>query len=199
LYITLKKSSFIQRDYDILKRGGIDTERGRFDYILKRCKDKKVLHIGCVDEGLTRERYIYGQLLHQRLYNVTESLYGLDNSREGLKILWDYGFGNLIEMDIEEDYPKDSYDIVVVPEVLEHLNNPGKALYNIRNIKSNEFIFSVPSATLRFLEHPDHNFYFTEKSIRTLLGKHGFEIEDLVGYHFKRLQPWADGYLIMTT
>ena len=104
-------------------------------------------------------------------------------------------------MDIEKDFPKGKYDVVVIPEVLEHLSNPGAALDNIHSIESNEFVFSVPSAFLRFSkhEHPDHNFYFTEKSIRKLLEKHDFVIRDLVGYHFRRLQPWPDGYLIATT
>lgn len=130
---------------------------------------------------------------------MCKTLHGLDNSSDGLKILWNYGFGNLIEMDIEKEFPKYFYDVVVIPEVLEHLSNPGAALDNICSIESDEFIFSVPSAFLRFSEHPDHNFYFTEKSIRKLLEKHNFIIEDLVGYHFRRLQPWPDGYLVSTT
>lgn len=175
-------------------------ERGRFNYILEKCKDKRVLHIGCVDEGLTLERLENGNLLHIKLSKITNELHGLDISREGLKILWKAGYGNLQEIDIEQPFViGDRFDIVVISEVLEHLNNPGLALDNLKKLNTQEFIFSVPSAFLRFNEHKDHNFYFTTQSIRTLLEKHGYEIKEIKGYAFSRLTLWPDGYLIWTT
>lgn len=167
----------------------------RFDYIINACRGKRVLHIGCSDDGLTRERFASGQLLHQRLDQVAR-VRGIDIT--GLDLLREYGFSDLLCLDICREIPQGSYDVVVVPEVLEHLSNPGLALDNIAQIDAGEIIFSVPAARFRFSEHPDHNFYFTEKSIKTLLRKHGFEIVDFQKYHFKRLQPWEDGYLITT-
>lgn len=174
-------------------------ERGRFNYILNECRNKKVLHVGCVDEGLTDERLASGNLFHSQLCEVASVCDGIDKSGKGLEKLWGAGFIWLIEADIEKDeITKGPYDVVVVPEVLEHLSNPGLALDNIRKIDAEKYIFSVPAARFRFSEHSDHNFYFTEKSIRALLEKHRYEISDLREYRFKRIQPWADGYLITT-
>jgi len=40
----------------------VKTVMGRMDFVINRCKGKKVLHLGCVDEGLTAERIKSGEL-----------------------------------------------------------------------------------------------------------------------------------------
>ena len=118
-------------------------EWGRKDYILNRCRDKTVLHVGCVDEGNLAERLANGNLFHKQIEQVARNVVGIDISREGIKILKDAGFTNLIEMDICREVPQGKFDIVVVPEVLEHLSNPGLALDILAQVDTDEYIFSV--------------------------------------------------------
>jgi len=87
-------------------------------------------------------------------------------------------------------------DLILIPEVLEHLSNPGRFLDNLKRLNfCNDIIISVPNAfsyrVLKLIEknhtelvHPDHNYYFSYSTIRTLLRKHGFVITDQVSYYW---------------
>lgn len=172
-------------------------EWGRKNYILNKCRGKAVLHVGCVNEGFTADQIADGNFFHRLIEQVASSLAGIDISRDGIKMLRNAGFKNLMEMDICKEVPTGQYDIVIVPEVLEHLSNPGLALDNLAQVDTDEYVFSVPAGdAFRRAEHPDHNFSFSKQSIQTLLQKHGYKITDIRGYHWKRIKPWADGYLI---
>jgi len=47
---------------------------GRQDFVIERCKGKRVLHIGCVDAGLLEQRFQAGELMHQRLALLARQL-----------------------------------------------------------------------------------------------------------------------------
>src|SRR6187549_2683007 len=55
----------------------------RVDYLLQYCQDKRVLHIGFTDHPFTSERLASGELLHQRLKQVTSGLAGVDLDQQG--------------------------------------------------------------------------------------------------------------------
>ena len=166
----------------------VKTVIGRMDFVLQRCKGKKVLHLGCVDEGLTQERIKSGSLLHIRLMGVAKEVWGVDISAEGIKILREYGIDNLVIGDIEhldqiEELKQQTFDIFLATEVLEHLNNPGLFLQSAKRLFSPNtvMIITVPNGlrltglgyTLRGYEfvHPDHNYWFSYKTLDTLLKK----------------------------
>jgi len=75
---------------------------GRMDFVLEQCKGKKVLHLGCVDEGLTKERIEKGELLHTRLMRVAKDVLGVDTSSEGIELLKQHGIDNLVVGNIEQ-------------------------------------------------------------------------------------------------
>ena len=111
--------------------------RGRIDFVLQRCKGKKVLHLGCVNEGLTKARIKSGNLLHIRLIDVAKEVWGVDISAEGIELLRKHGIDNLVVGDIEhidqiEELKQQKFDIILATEVLEHLNNPGLFLQNVK-------------------------------------------------------------------
>ena len=62
----------------------VTTVTGRMDFVLDRCKGKKVLHLGCVDEGLTEERIESRELLHFKLISIAAEVRGVDISEEYL-------------------------------------------------------------------------------------------------------------------
>lgn len=90
----------------------------------------------------------------------------------------------------EVDLDAGSYRAVVACDVLEHLFEPGAALDRIRDaLEPGGIVFlTVPdagSALARAMGHrwwavlPMHVQYFTRRSMRLLLERHGFEVRDL--------------------
>ncbi|MBO8161962.1 MAG: glycosyltransferase [Thermosipho sp. (in: Bacteria)] len=163
----------------------------RKQFIAKYCKGKRVLHLGCVDSGLTEERMKQGQLLHAQLAKVTKKLWVLDIDKKGIDLLKKYGFDNLVVHDLEKIDTldiKEEFDVIVASEVLEHLSNPGlflKGLYN--KFPNCELIITVPNAyswvamqsMVNRIEtvHEDHKYYFSYQTLKTLLESHGFKIK----------------------
>ena len=174
---------------------------GRIDFILDRCKGKKVLHLGCVDEGLTEERMKSGIFLHFKLKNITTEVWGVDISEEGIRLLQEHGTDNLIVGNIEqideiEELKRHNFDIILLTEVLEHLNNPGLFLQKVKKLFASNtiMIITVPNG-LRLtglihqikgyeFVHPDHNYWFSYKTLETLMRKNGYHIEELLVYSF---------------
>lgn len=179
----------------------VNTVVGRTNFIVDKCRGKNVLHLGCVDEGFTKKRIEDGTLLHSKLENAASDLWGVDISEDGVEMLKEQGFENLIVGDIEKveeikGLGDKKFDIILVSEVLEHLNNPGLFLQGIKNIFTDDtlMIVTVPNG-LNFFEfsqnlkgyehvHPDHNFWFSYKTIVTLMEKNGYIIDDMIGYNF---------------
>ena len=174
---------------------------GRMDFVLDRCRGKKVLHLGCVDEGLTEERIRSGELLHFKLKNVAVEVWGVDISKEGVRLLQEHGVGNLVVGNIEqideiEQLKGHKFDIILLTEVLEHLNNPGRFLIGVKKLfnSNTTMIVTVPNGLrltglMRQIKgyefvHPDHNYWFSYKTIETLMKKNGYHIEKILVYTF---------------
>jgi 2-polyprenyl-3-methyl-5-hydroxy-6-metoxy-1,4-benzoquinol methylase len=178
---------------------------GRKDFLLEKCKNKRVLHLGCVDEGLTEERLESSNLLHTQLLGVAKEVIGIDISEEGLNLLRKLKILNLIKGNVEQldrvpDLLGKNFDIILATEIIEHLNNPGlflqsaKKLFNEKTI----MILTTPNAhritgfscRLKGFEyvHPDHNYWFSWSTMTALLRKNGYQIIDTQVYNYKDLQ-----------
>jgi 2-polyprenyl-3-methyl-5-hydroxy-6-metoxy-1,4-benzoquinol methylase len=181
----------------------VDVVRGRRGVVLERCAGKRVLHLGCVDTGLMAERFARGELMHQQLASVARELWGIDVDQEGISFLRAKGFDRLLCVDIcREDecheLTKEPFDIIVASEVIEHLENPGIFLKAVRRIMApgkTEFVVTVPNAfaisnfinLARGVEvvHPDHNYWFSYRTLTTLLRKSGFRVTSAYAYTFE--------------
>jgi len=180
----------------------------RHAFIVDFCENKKALHIGCVDSGLLEERYNKNELLHQKLDKVSTLLYGIDIDDEGIEFLKNKGFENLYSMDISENN-KDvglyeiEFDVIILSEVIEHLNNPGIMLDAVKNLmtQNTQLLISVPNAfnskniwnMLKGIEyvHPDHNYYFSYLTLNNMLEKNGLDIRQRYIYSFSK---YANSY-----
>ena len=197
--------------------------------LIRLCSDKKVLHMGCADMPYTLERG--DRLLHGQLDKVTGDgqLWGLDNSEEGVRLLEEMGFKDVICANVEdmsEQIRGMEFDILLAAEILEHVANPGLFLENLAAAMtdSTELIMTTPNATSlrgfiysmlrREKVHPDHNYYFSYRTLQQLLEKFGLECREIYYYqavegrgpawvldHTLRLATrlsgaWADGLIV---
>lgn len=179
--------------------------QGRQEFVIERCRGKRVLHIGCVDAGVLDERFQAGTLMHQRLAAVASELWGLDIDAEGIAFLAQKGFKRLVCGDFGALEPTQwdllkarPFDVIAVPEVVEHLMNPGLFLAAARSLMRGskcELIVSVPNAfrldnligLFRGVEnvHPDHNYYFSYHTATNVLRKAGFSLQEVYLYSFE--------------
>lgn len=176
--------------------------KDRHPFLVDFCKNKKrVLHIGCVDSGLLEERYNNGELLHIKLAQVCDELWGRDIDIEGINFLKKMGIGNLFAIDISDDKSisaiKDvEFDVIILSEVIEHLLNVGLLLESLKKIMSNttQLVVTAPNAfsytglfymidNTEFV-HPDHNYYFSYFTLKNILIKSRLKIVDNFVYAF---------------
>ena len=159
----------------------------RRSYIIEKCRDKKVLHLGCIDWPYLDRKIAEGSLLHHDLVQVATEVVGYDSDRQGAEQFeahgWPVVVGNLEAM--PDNLPK--FDVVVAGEVIEHLSNPGVFLGSLaRACPQTEVILTTPNAYAarrfwRFLlgheqVHPDHVAYYSPLTLRYALQRAGYEI-----------------------
>jgi len=146
----------------------------RLDYFREKCRNAKVLHVGCVDSPIQDEK----NNLHLELAKFCDVLHGYDVNSEGLKWLAAHHpavYYSRIE-DIREDY-----DLVLVPETIEHVGNTGLFLKDLDRIKFKEIIITAPNAMMKhplwngsyfqnekFVEmvHPNHKYWFSPYTLK---------------------------------
>jgi 2-polyprenyl-3-methyl-5-hydroxy-6-metoxy-1,4-benzoquinol methylase len=97
-------------------------ERG--ELIESLCRGKRVLDLGCVDEG-SRE---IGRL-HQKLRRSASRCVGADYDVDGINNLRAQGH-HIVYADVTRDPPEEllgqgPFDVVVAGEIIEHLSDPG--------------------------------------------------------------------------
>lgn len=102
-----------------------------------KLKPKSILDVGC-GEGFTLQRL--------KKSNIGERLAGIDFSDKAIEI----GSNLHPELQLKKGsiyeipYPNDIFDLVICTEVLEHLDNPGWALAELRRVTKKYCLISVP-------------------------------------------------------
>lgn len=167
---------FLQR----IEVGSELAQLGRLDVLTGLCKGKRVLHVGCADWPITDPR----TSLHVALEAHCAHLDGLDIHEEALEQLAPYVKGNLFT---SFDQVTASYDVVLVPEVLEHVADVEGFLAQLEAVDASCFLISVPDAfqcrqrhfdyiaeDSTFLEavHPDHNVWYTPYTFANTIRKY---------------------------
>jgi mannosyltransferase OCH1-like enzyme len=158
----------------------------RLEVFTSLCAGKRVLHVGCADWPITDPR----TSLHVRLEEHCAALDGLDVHAEALAQLRPFVKGALFT-----DFAEitDAYDIVLVPEVMEHVPDVAGFLAQLEAIEAGCYFISVPDAfqcrgrhfdyladSETFVEvvHPDHNVWYTPYTFANTIRKYsGLAIE----------------------
>lgn len=171
----------------------------RDEAILEVCRGKTVLHLGFVDEGLLEERISQGSWLHASLVKAAKRAIGIDISEQGVARARELGYGdcyvaNVEELEQTEGVPKIDYEVVLAADIIEHLDNPGKFLQEMRSFVGprGSLVLTTPSAlSIKTLfcapagleiVHPDHNCYFSPWTLTHLLSKYGFTVTAITLY-----------------
>lgn len=171
----------------------------RRSFIVRACKNRSVLHLGCAEWPLTGESLTDGTLLHASISEVSSRLFGIDLCEQGLSILRAHGFENLIQWDVErlsQLQLGSTVDVIVAGEILEHLSNPGLCLEGISQFMVDsrcKLIISVPNAfSIRHfvpfmfrkveLVRPDHTAYYSLRTLSHLVERYGLQVSAI--YHY---------------
>lgn len=159
----------------------------RDEQILDLAAGKRVLHVGFADhEGLSDAKEAAGSWLHAKLQSVTSELWGLDTNKQQIASYSEKGFSNLFSWE-DLDTSKE-FDIVLVPDVIEHVENVGQFLQSLHGLRSSEFVFTTPNAysfemRKRFraeIVNSDHVSIFSPYTLNLALRRAGFEVSSLL-------------------
>jgi 2-polyprenyl-3-methyl-5-hydroxy-6-metoxy-1,4-benzoquinol methylase len=166
--------------------------------LIRLADGKKVLHLGCVGftDGTHAEKIALAKSsLHARLSEVALECTGVDLDGDAIRELRDLKvFTNVIEGDVQKlsELPDSlgDYDLVIAGDIIEHISNPGLMLKGIHSFMKpgGRLIVSTPNAFgiasyikyLRgsFREGAQHVLCFNPITLRQLLERNGFEIEN---------------------
>jgi len=177
----------------------VDAERQdtRIDYLLKMVRGRRVLHIGCCDHiDLIDRKIASGDWLHELLLKNAEVCWGVDINRNAVDHVLDLGYKNIYCCDIEQDVPdalrEARFDVMILGEMVEHLDSPVSFLRALHRCFDYEYelIATVPNAY--FLENfenainhfervnSDHRVLYTPYTIAKVLSLAGYRVDDVV-------------------
>ena len=154
--------------------------RSRIDVVAQLCAGKRVLHIGCADWPLTDPQ----TSLHLGLQAHCAHLDGFDIHPDALAALAPHAQGRLFAR-MEDIH--DEYDLVLVPEVLEHVSDVSAFLAGLHALKAGHYVITVPDAyqcrerhfdhvsgadTFVEIVHPDHNCWYTPFTLSNVIAKY---------------------------
>ena len=160
--------------------------------LISLCEGKVVLHLGFVNEGCLQDQLSQQNWLHGDIAKVASRLVGVDISEQGVQQARQLGYSDCYVGDVENlsrsNFPRLDYDVILAPDIIEHLANPGLFLGELRKLvsQSSLVIITTPNAlavrTIFFpilrteVTHPDHNFIYSPTTLITLLRKYGFNV-----------------------
>jgi mannosyltransferase OCH1-like enzyme len=154
---------------------------GRVAVLQSLCQGKRVLHVGCADWPITDPK----TSLHLQLESACATLDGVDPHVEALAQLAPYITKGSLYSDLSD--ATGSYDVVLCPEVMEHVPNVSDFLRDLEAIDADSFLISVPDAfqcrsrhfdylmdAQTFVEvvHPDHNVWYTPYTFANTIRKY---------------------------
>jgi cyclopropane fatty-acyl-phospholipid synthase-like methyltransferase len=142
-------------------------------------KDKKILEIGSGQ----------GEYLELLLKAGSKYVYGIENSKESVEIAKKKGL-NIQQGYLSKDYENswaESFDAFTTFNFMEHWPDISSSLHSLQNSLNESAVGLVEVPNFDFMLKngmyseftTDHIFYFTEKTLRTVLETHGFDVIEI--------------------
>lgn len=147
--------------------------KDRRPLLAERCAGRSVLHVGCCDVPV----FDPDKNLHLFLARHADRLDGLDVSAEGIDVLRRFVPG---EYYTHAGEISREYDLVLVPEVLEHTRDPGAFLEEIFSVRARQYLLTAPSfqwssrggrvdGVFHEQVHPDHKAWYSPYTLLNTL------------------------------
>ena len=192
----------ISADVDVAQK---DT---RLEYLTRLAQGRRVLHIGCCDhKALIDQKIKDGTWLHGLLSRSGSDCWGVDINAEAVEYVKSLGCPNIYCCNIEEGLPEEvrntRFDLVVLGEMVEHLDSPVGFLSALHRCfdYDYELVVTVPNAF--FLENfenavnhferinSDHRAWYTAYTASKILSQGGYCVHDVA--HVFRGAPGGYG------
>lgn len=181
----MQNQSIIQRgyaNYFYFQKMRVANVASRVRYMRELCLHKNALHVGCTDFPVFNPE----SNLHIQLKDYCQQLDGLDTDIEGMRKLSEYVQGRFYS-DVKDI--KGTYDIVLVPETIEHVPNIQEFLSSLDSVRFSNIFFTAPcligwshcfnyrdvkgrahqllAEADEYIEeiHPDHKAWFTQYTL----------------------------------
>jgi 2-polyprenyl-3-methyl-5-hydroxy-6-metoxy-1,4-benzoquinol methylase len=173
----------------------------RHDAIVELARGRRVIHVGFVDE-LAATKLAQGVWLHSRLADAASELVGLDSDEAGVAWARREGFEahavDAQSSDAVAALGLEPADLIVAGEIIEHLDAPGPFLRALLLLchSNGRLVLTTPNAyrLLNFLApltgselvHPDHTAWHSPQTLRTLLERSGWTVDEIAYYRNPR-------------
>lgn len=170
----------------IFKRIKISAEAEKNLIIPGLCKGLSVLDVGCVGQDYDYDNPLW---LHNLIKSSSGSLDGVDIQEEGIRILREKGYSVFSAEDLSNSGR--TYDIIVMSDVIEHVNDPvgflkfyagflvpdGKILITTPNAHG---IRNFTSILIRnnYSVNPEHTLWLCPKTMLEIASRAGLEFSD---------------------
>lgn len=152
----------------------------RVEYILRQCRGKRVLHLGC--------GWPPGPL-HRLLQPVAGYLVGVDIAVPARQV------GLYVQCDLDAsdiELPLENFDVILCAEILEHLGNPGHLLQLLRTWHC-QVLITVPNCFslvgYRHVQHgienvhTQHVAWYSWHTLQELMTRYGYSIDEWCWYN----------------
>ncbi|HOT05999.1 MAG TPA: methyltransferase domain-containing protein [Methanotrichaceae archaeon] len=170
----------------------------RIELLESLVKGKRIIHLGCLDHiPLISSKMESNIWLHKRLDDVASRCLGVDINEDGIRYVRDQlGFNDVICGDVvKDDIPEirdNIWDLILVGEVLEHVDNPVDFLHGIGMRYAGiirQAIITVPNAfrisNFNYAFHDmeiinsDHRYWFTPYTLWKVIDRAGLSLIDI--------------------
>ncbi|MCX2481726.1 class I SAM-dependent methyltransferase [Pedobacter sp. MC2016-15] len=170
-------NDFYTKDDSEWRMLGAKSKAANIVAVCKSIKPVKVLEVGAGD----------GSILHfLNEWNFGEQLYALEIADTGVSRIRERGLDRLAEArsfdGYEIPYPDDSFDLVILSHVLEHVEHERILIRELKRIAKNivvevplDYRFGVDKRMKHFLDYGHINMY-TPTSLRFLLQSEGLKV-----------------------
>lgn len=158
--------------------------------IINLAADSRVLNVGAAGNARYYKEHGMGGWLHKRLADRAAGLIGLDIDEAEIAAARNIGF-DIIAGDCETATLGETFDLIVLSDVIEHVGNPGMALANMARhlAPGGRIVITTPNATyagtcLKALcgrspnVYWDHVALYTPEHIQAICDRHGYRLQD---------------------
>lgn len=170
-------------------KDAINFSDDKIAYVTKRCQDKTVLDLGCVQH--TKNAYLSKNWLHKAIVKVAKVTKGLDLYSDGVKELQAQGY-DVVHGDAQDFNIGVKYDVVVAGDLIEHLSNFDGFFNSISRHLSDDGVLVIATPNpwhwvrcvrsalgQRIMVNPEHTTWFCPDTLRLIGGRFGFEVIDV--------------------